>query len=399
VVNGKDLKGINSRFRLFLGEDLIRSSGMVFGASLVGSVILLFSNLVLSKHFGPEGFGNYKTVVSLFLFLPALIEFGAGTTLTKYIAEFSDERINYLLRWFLKLRIALYLCLFGIIFTFRGQIAIYFLKDASMSYLVLPGLLFVFFVFFGIFGSITLGFQNFKLYSFSQFLTSASAGLLTVISGYLFGVYYAIIAYGAGYLIGNLPNIRFSLAKKVFGRGVRNDLDIKRIFFRYSLPIHLMVIPGLLSIGIIPILSLFFPQELIGYYAFAWIFYSGVVLIPTALSQVLLPKVSELSGTKDFEGARGKLVRAFIVYTPFVLLGVAGCLLFSEVFVGIIAPAYLSGLVVFEALVCFGLVVGYLLIYRGYLTGLARMKELTLLVVVQNVALLGVSFITVGGIG
>jgi O-antigen/teichoic acid export membrane protein len=384
------------KFNAIFEEELIKSSGMVFGASLIGSIILLISNLVLSKHFGPESFGNYKTVVALFLFLPALIEFGAGTTLTKYIAEFSDERIHYMVRWFLKLRVILYLFLLGFVFIFREQIAIHFLKDASLSYLILPGLLFGFFVFFEIFKPITLGFQNFKLYSFSQFLTSASAGLLTIAVGYLFGVYYAIVAYGAGYLVGNLPNIRFSLAKKVFVKIVQNDLDLKSIFLRYSLPIYLMIIPGFLGLGIIPILSLFFPQKLIGYYAFAWIFYSGILLIPSALSQVLFPKVAELSGKRNFKEAKGKLVRAFIVYTPVVLLGIGGCLLFSNLFVGIIAPAYLSGLVVFEALVCFGLVVGYLLIYKGYLAGLARMKRLTLLVLIQNVSLLGVSFITMG---
>jgi len=385
------------KINAILEKDLIKSSGLIFGASLIGSIILLISNLVLSKHFGPGSFGNYKTVVSLFLFLPALIEFGAGATLTKYIAEFSDDRINYLVGWFLKLRVILYLFLLGSIFIFREQITTYFLKDASLSYLILPGLLFGFFVFFEIFKPITLGFQNFKLYSFSQFLTSASAGLLTIVVGYLFGIYYAIIAYGTGYLVGNLPNIRFSLAKKVFvRRNIQNNLDLKGIFLRYSLPIHLMVIPGFLSLGMIPILSLFFPQKLIGYYAFAWIFYSGVLLIPIALSQVLFPKVSELSGKKNFKEAKRKLVRAFIVYTPVALLGIIGCLLFSELFIGIIAPAYLSGLVAFEALVCFGLVVGYLLIYKGYLTGLARMKRLTLLVLVQNISLLGVSFITVG---
>lgn len=384
------------KINAILGEELIKSSGMVFGASLIGSIILLVSNLVLSKHFGPESFGNYKTVVSLFLFLPALIEFGAGTTLTKYIAEFSDERIHYMARWFLKLRVILYLFLLGFIFIFRNQIAIYFFKDVFLNFLILPGLLIVFFRFFEIFKSITLGFQNFKLYSFSQFLTSASAGLLTVAFGYLFGVYYAIIAYGAGYLIGNLPTIKFSCAKKVFVRKNNQiNLDIKKIFFRYSLPIYLMIIPGFLSIGIIPILSLFFSQKLIGYYAFAWIFYSGILLIPNALSSVLFTKVSELSGTKNFKEAKKKFVMAFIVYTPIVLLGIVGCLLISEVFVGIIAPAYLSGLVVFEALVCFGLVVGYLLIYGSYLAGLARIKRLTLLVVIQNISLLIVSFITV----
>ena len=54
------------KLNAFLDEDLLKSSGLIFGASLAGSVILLISNLVLSKHFGPESFGNYKTLVSVF---------------------------------------------------------------------------------------------------------------------------------------------------------------------------------------------------------------------------------------------------------------------------------------------------------------------------------------------
>jgi len=59
-------------------------------------------------------------------------------------------------------------------------------------------------------------------------------------------------------------------------------------------------------LGIIPILSLFFSQKVIGYYAFAWTFYSGFD-VPTALSAVLFPKISALHGKKDFLMAKRTL--------------------------------------------------------------------------------------------
>ncbi|MBU4299655.1 oligosaccharide flippase family protein [archaeon] len=83
---------------------LIKDSGMLFLASFAGSIFLFVANIMLSKQFGPEGFGNFKTVLSLFLFLPALIEFGAGATLTKYIAEGNTG----IIKWFLKLRVVSY---------------------------------------------------------------------------------------------------------------------------------------------------------------------------------------------------------------------------------------------------------------------------------------------------
>ncbi|OYT53471.1 MAG: hypothetical protein B6U72_05835 [Candidatus Altiarchaeales archaeon ex4484_2] len=389
------MKGINSYINTILGEsEIIRSSGMVFGASLLGSIILFIANLILSKHFGPEGFGNFKTIISLFLLLPALIEFGAGVTLTRYIAQFSNkEEINYLVRWFLKLRIISYLLLLSIIFILREQVALYFLKDPSLAYLILPGIFLSGFIFFNIFKFISLGFQNFKLYSFSQFLTPASTGVLTIFFGYFFGVYYAIIGWGLGYLIGNLPNIRFSFTEKIFEK--TRVIDVKKIFLGYSIPLHLMIIPGFLGIAVVPILSLFFSQRLIGYYAFAMIFYQGVLLIPAALFSVLLPKFSELEGSENLKEARTKLRKVFLTYTPIVVLGIIACLLFSELFLGIIAPTYLPGLILFKSLICFGLLVGYLLIYRSYLTGLAKMKKLTILVIIQNLSLLVISFIIV----
>jgi len=377
---------------IFEESEIIKSGGMVFSASLVGSVILFIANLLLSKHFGPEGFGNFKTVIYLSLLLSSTIELGAGITLTKYIAEFSKDRINYIVRWFLRLRIVSYLILLCIIFIFREKIALYFLNDPSLSNLIMAGMISSALVFFDIFKFISLGFQNFRLYSFSQFLTLTSAGIFTLIFGYLFGVYYAIIGWGLGYLIGNLPNIRFSFAKKIFKKtDVR--LDVKKIFLNYSIPVHLMIIPGFIGNAIIPILSLFFSQRLIGYYSFAMVFYQGVILIPNALSSVLLPRFSELNGSDNLNEARIKLKRIFLIYTPIVILGIIFCILFSELFLSIVASAYLPGLLIFKTLVCFGLFVGYLLIYRSYLTGLAKLRRLTIIVIFHNISLFILSFV------
>ncbi|MBU4451234.1 MAG: oligosaccharide flippase family protein [Nanoarchaeota archaeon] len=109
---------------------LIKDSGMLFLAAFAGSLFLFVANIILSKQFGPEGFGNFKTVLSLFLFLPALIEFGASATLTKYIAEGNTG----IIKWFLKLRVISYAVVGVLLFIFREQIAAVFLKNESRSY-------------------------------------------------------------------------------------------------------------------------------------------------------------------------------------------------------------------------------------------------------------------------
>ncbi|MCG2724385.1 hypothetical protein L6303_06595, partial [archaeon] len=66
--------------------------------------------------------------------------------------------------------------------------------------------------------------------------------------------------------------------------------------------------------------------------------------------------------------------------------------MFSAQIINVVAPSYLPGLAVFEALVIFGIVAGYAQIYRTYLTAKGDMRALTAMILAQNVALLGVSF-------
>ncbi|MEA3342901.1 MAG: oligosaccharide flippase family protein [archaeon] len=382
---------------LFSEQELILNSSMVFGASFAGAIFMFVSNLVLSRAFGPEVFGNYKTIIGLFLFIPALIDFGAAPTLTKYIAEFSAKKesgkINKLIRFFLKIKGFSIVSVVLIIYVFRDAFAHMFLKDEALSILILPGLTLSLFILFEITKPIIAGFQNFRLFSFSNFLTTATIGIATVALGYYYGIYYAILGWPVGYLIGNLPNI-WHLARKNFLHKKNTQLNMAPIFKTYALPMWGVYLLNMSSLLIIPILSLFFAQRLIGYYGFAWTFYSGVILIPIALSQVLFPKVCELHGSKKFNQAKAELKKVFVLYTPIAIAGIAGTLMFSEYVIALIAPAYLPGLFIFKALVCFCFPSGYLQIYRTYLSAKTDVKGVIIWTGILNLALLIVSLCT-----
>lgn len=394
--------------------DYAKKSALLFGATISGSLIVFLSNYILSRDFGPELFGNYKTIVSLLLFFLSILELGAPTTLTKFISERQDRNTYPLIRWFLRLRAGLYLILIVVMITFRDQISLFIFKDASFGYLFLPGALFCIFAFFDIFKAITLGFLDFNRFSASQFLTSFFIGVLTLIFGYFFGAFYAIIGYGLGFFLGNLGNLRLFLIKRksmieegpIRERIIQNgmireemtqeemtpgarapDLDEIAIFKSYSLPVYLMAIPGNLGNAMIPGLSLIYSQEMIGLYSFSWVFYSSVLLISDALSQILFPKISQLSNEADHKSARAALRSAFLLYTPIVIIGTIGCISLSDLFLNSFAPEYLRGQIIFETLIFFGLLSGYLSIYRSYLTGLARIKEAIIVVMINNILL------------
>jgi len=194
-----------------LKADLARSSGLIFLATFLANLIVFVVDLFISNILGPESFGTFRTVFYLFTFMPLLLDLGISMTLTKYIAEYNrrkKERIGFLVRYFMKIKTIALTALVLCILLFREHIAIIFLNDASLSYLVIPGALLSILCFFNIFQNIVLGYQEFKLFAKSQFLVSATSAILAYIMSF-FGLFYLVIGWSLGYLIGNVFNIRF----------------------------------------------------------------------------------------------------------------------------------------------------------------------------------------------
>ncbi|MCK5476964.1 MAG: hypothetical protein KAI55_03515 [Candidatus Aenigmarchaeota archaeon] len=73
------------------------------------------------------------------MFIPALVDFGASPTLTKYIAEFlarkEKEKINHIIRFFFSVKFTASFIARGLAYLFRSEIASVFLKDATLEYL------------------------------------------------------------------------------------------------------------------------------------------------------------------------------------------------------------------------------------------------------------------------
>jgi len=389
------MKGFANLFGWIIEEkDFIKNSTIVFLSSAFASVILFLTNLYFSKLFGPVLFGNFKTVLYLFTLLPSLIDLGMSVTFQKYIAEFrmkDKKKIGYMVRWFLKIRIVSFLVLLGFLFIFNNQLAVYFLHDGSLSYLMIAGLLILTTSFFSILRPMVGGYENFKLFSLSNILTNILYAGIGIGLGYYFGIFYAIVGFSIATLIGNLACLKFLFKQDTFNRN--EEFDVKKIFWKYSLPMHILNIPGFLGLGIVPVLSLFFSAKLIGYFSFAFMFYYAALIIPSSLSTVLLPKVSRLHGLNKHDEAFRSLKRILGTYTVIVVVGIIGTLLFSGWFVSLIAKDYLPGLLLFKVIVSMGFLLGYFAIYTSYLSAKGKIKENAFIVLLQNLILFVVSFI------
>ena len=372
-----------------LKTDLARSSGLIFLATFTGNIIVFLVDVFLSKLLGPVDFGIFRTIFYLFSFLPLLIDLGISISLTKYISELkkSRKKVSYLVKYFLKIRIVSFIALLVSILLLGEQLSILFLNDVSLSYLIFPGAVISAMLFFNVFQYIVLGYQKFKLFALSQFMLLTASSIVGLLMSF-FGMFYLILGWGLGYLVGNIFSIAFFFRQKVVNSS--ESFDVKKIFTNFSLPVHVVFIINNLHFVIVPILSLFFSQELIGYFSFAFLFYFSTLLIPNAISFVILPKVSEM---KDRHvDARNLMRKACLFYTPVVVVGILGVLLLSDVVFSIFFTSYLPSLFLFKVVVTMGLLFGYNLIYTYYLQGMGRVKKFALFAILQNVILIAVSF-------
>jgi len=379
-------------------SELIRKSGTLFFATLIANIIALLANLAILRILGTDYFGNFKTVVYLFAFLPMLIDFGINSSLTKYVAELGKGRVKeakYVITWFLKIRFISYFLLILVILLLKDYIAIYFLKDISFSYLVVAGALFTGLSVLNAFSFIVLGFQNIKLFSLYQFLNSVSSASMALILS-PFGIFYMVIGWGLGPLIANIPNIWFVLKKNIFKD--YKKVDMRKIFFGFSLPVYPIDLSTNLFNAIIPFLSLFFLPQAMSYYSFAFMFYFMAVLIPNSLSMVLFPKVSELNGLKKYGHAKSILRKSLKYYFPVAVVGIILTFLLSDLFIAFVKADFSPSSLMFKAIVSLGFVFGFNVIYANYLKGLGKVKMYAILTLAQNFILIAVSFILVSNV-
>jgi O-antigen/teichoic acid export membrane protein len=205
-----------------------------------------------------------------------------------------------------------------------------------------------------------------------------------------FGLFYIIIGWSLGQLIGSIPSIIYTLGK--IRLRISSMIDVRRIFVGFSLPVYPIDLSTNLFMVIIPVLSLFFATELVSYYSFAFMFYYAALLIPNSLSMVLFPKVSELNGLKKYDHAKRILRKSFLYYTLIALTGLVFVAFLSKWLISTVAKEYLPSLLLFKVITSLGFVFGYNIIYTNYLKGLGKVKKYALFTLTQTIILIVISF-------
>ena len=362
---------------------------MVFSSTLIGGIIGFSGTILLSRILGPENFGLFKTITALYGTIITLFDFGLQNTLTKYTSEFSakgqNEKIKFLIQNIFLFRLIVLIFIVALSVALKEQIAITFLKDKKYTYLMLPGIIFAILSFIDITRPIIIGLQNFKLLSVVNILVPVLNIVILIPLTIFFGLPLAIIAAGFSYILGSTFSIIYIFNQNIFKKTSKSIFVFPKLIFSYGLPSYFSNLPAYLFLGIIPIISLLFGQLKVGFYSFAFSFFSVTMIFPFVISQIIFPKIA------------GKPSSAFIIlkrslyfYSLIAMIEITFTFFLIKPIILLIAPQFMRSANLVIALITSGAILGSGILFITYFTALHKLRIAFFL----NTAL-GFSFIAI----
>ncbi|MBU1868791.1 oligosaccharide flippase family protein [Patescibacteria group bacterium] len=376
-------------------KTVLANSGYNLLANIAGSAIGLTTNFILSLILGPSGFGTFKTITAFFENLPVTL--GLNTTLTKYIPELETQgnlgKIKYLLKSFFTVRIGIILVFLVPLYVLREKIASGFLKDPSNLALMHMGMILFAVNSLDLVRPCVLGFRNYKLYIITNFLISALRNISALVCAYLWGLPAAIIALAFSFIPGIIPSINYLSKKGLFSaQPVR--INSWQIIKNYSLPVYFVGLTGLAGGLNTPLLALFYPQKIIGYYSFALIIGSLIALISGAIGQIFFTEVA-LEHYKNGVGASFKrLKRVLILFSLACAITIPIGIAASGPLIHYLAPTYIPAIPIVTPLLFIYSIIGTLSLITSYYTAISKNKIAAGTNLLSSIILFSLSFLT-----
>jgi len=310
-----------------LTRKMFSNSVYLFLDLLTVNFLGLFFWFFTGRFLLPDEVGIVSTSINLALLLSSLSLLGFQGVLLKLIPEYLEKKQNKkivtLSRFTLKVIlisntiIILILLLFSSII--QSILKIPFQALAFSTALLLS------FTFSTFFGCIMLGFQNMRLFFFTDLIGTIMKLLLTIL---LLTLGYGYIGPLTGVLIGYILIDLRRFRKSWFFPSNKEEIDGKELFSNYALPYFTSLIAGLVFSNFqIVLLASLQGQYVTGGYSIAFLIASVISIIPGVLSQALFPIISMLSVGNKIK-KQSYLIQLVFRYAVFVMLPAATFLIF-----------------------------------------------------------------------
>lgn len=285
------------RSRFF--NNLISSFGRQIFTALL-NVVTLF---LLAKYFGAELNGIYNIALLLPIVLTNFLAFGISSANIYYI---NTNKISYEQAWYLNLRLGVIISILGLLI---GFFSVIFLKNSFFSE-VLDTYLYIILLAFPLqfFNNIILSFfqadENFKIFNIILIIQPALMFvfvlILVLLDFYYLGV--LLLLYLISFLVTiiySYKQLNLSLKNKKNKKNKFNLFEIKkdiRLIFSYGLKAHLSNVISFINNKVdLIIINILLGPIYVGLYVVALQFSEKMWMIPQAVSNVMLPRISKLS--------------------------------------------------------------------------------------------------------
>jgi O-antigen/teichoic acid export membrane protein len=316
---------------------IVKNTVWMYTGFAFNTLIALLITPYIIRNLGVDAYGVFA-IVSVVIGYISLIEFGIGTSLIKFIAEYNVKKDYRQINKIISTAFVLYFvlgamgCGFILVFTdFFANSLFYIpanLTDITKFVFMITAITFFYSFVFGVFSNIIMGLQRFDIKNKIQIIMrviSSAASILVLWLGY--GLSEFVIVTALFGVIGITINIiiakrlmpEISLIPKYF------DIRLIKIIASFSFAIFISNMIGIIMFNIDKLLiGIFLPIEQVTIYTIGATLSLMVYSISSQIAPSILPAASELDAKNNKNAIKELILRgtkfAVMLSTPLVII-------------------------------------------------------------------------------
>lgn len=267
----------------------------------------LLLRIILGRELGPSGLGIYTLVFTIYMFGMQFASFGIGSALTKYVAEFSDNRAKtkeYVSSGIIG-SLVTGSAMGIILYLLSETISINIFNIPEMAYLLkIAALCFPFIAISKASLGTLNGFRNMKAFAFLDITLNITILLVSVFLVEFLDMktFGAVLGFVAPTIILGLISVFFVRSNLLFPNRMFLQNNILGDVLRFGFYVVLGNSIGYIYTHIDSVMIGYYLNETdVGLYAISAIFIQGITLIPSAIQRVTSPIITKNYIKKEYK--------------------------------------------------------------------------------------------------
>jgi O-antigen/teichoic acid export membrane protein len=309
---------------LSIQKKIAKNATYNFLVKFIGLAFGFVASIVVARYLGPEKYGIYSFVIWFLGTVGLLVNLGIPTTITKYVSEYSGREdfpsVSSVFNRLLKFEIAAGVIISALLFFLAPVIAGWYGNPHLSLYLKVSSLVILPLGLMWLYNGLFCGLQRFDLIALVNLIVSPLTLIIILAVLYFKGKIEWLVAVSAVtniLLVASYVYFKRSRFPSIRKAAPKNDLGGKLLRFSagvFVIAVLEAVVWERFGVFFLSILST--PDE-IAFYNVAFIFASRtIILLPGALTGILLPAMSEVYGGGDKE----ELARVHVTATRYLAL-------------------------------------------------------------------------------